>query len=122
MLKPLTVTLHGERPMSWNVYYSGKHWSKRKAEAERVHMLVRSEIDPTWPIFDCPVEIEVRAYFKNRPQDASNICAKFYEDGLIGWLIEDDSPEFVRAVKTVSLIDKDNPRIEIEIKPDDNST
>jgi hypothetical protein len=39
-----------------------------------------------------------------------------YEDGLIGWLIKDDKPEFVRSMTTVSLIDRKNPRVEIEIR------
>ncbi len=117
MNQPITLILDGERPISWNQYYSGKHWSKRKAEADRVHMLVRSAIDPDCQIFNCPVDLEIRAYFKSKPQDASNICAKVYEDGLIGWLLEDDSPEFVRSMTTVSLVDRKQPRVEIEIKP-----
>jgi hypothetical protein len=94
------------------------HWTARKAEADRVHLLVRSVIDPdTVKIFDGPVDIEMVVYFKNRPMDASNILVKTYEDGLIGWVIQDDSPKYVRSVKTVSLVDKENPRIEITLTP-----
>lgn len=102
--------------MSWNKFYSGMHWSKRKAEADRVHLLVRSAIDPNWPMFEAPVEIRITAYFDSRPTDASNICGKIFEDGLVGWLIKDDSPEYVKSFTTASRIDPDNPRVEIEIK------
>ena len=113
-----TLILPNERPMSWNEMYAGLHWSARKAEVDRVHMLVRASIDPDWPTYKKPVAITITAYFKaKRGQlDASNIAAKLYEDGLIGWLIVDDKPEFVRSMTTVSLLDKNNPRVEIEIR------
>ncbi len=113
-----TLILPGEQPISWNKMYSGQHWSKRQAEALRVHLAVRGEIDPNWPMFDGPVHIIMTAYFKNKrvQLDCSNIPAKLYEDGLIGWLIEDDGPQFVRSMTTVSLLDRDNPRVKIEIK------
>lgn len=112
------LTLLDEQPISWNKMYSGQHWSKRKEEVDRVHLAVRGEIDPNWPMFDMPVHITVTAYFKNKSVqlDASNVAAKLYEDGLIDWLIEDDSPQYVRSMTTVSLLDRDNPRVEIEIK------
>jgi hypothetical protein len=116
-MEPITIILPGERPMSWNKLYSGKHWNVRHTEAARVHLLVRAYLDPDWPMFDCPVEIEVRVYFAKNPFDWSNIPAKMYEDGLIGWLIKDDSPKFVQAGRVVSLLDRRNPRVEIEIKP-----
>lgn len=117
-MRTITLMLLGEQPMSWNKMYSGLHWSKRQSEAERVHLAVRGALDPDEPIFDKPVAITVRAYFKNKrvQLDCSNIAAKLYEDGLIGWLIEDDRPQYVEAITTVSLLDRNNPRVEIEIK------
>lgn len=97
--------------------YSGKHWSVRKAEADRVHRIVRGHIDPDWPMFTSQVEIEMKVYFKNRrvQLDWSNIPVKMYEDALIGWLIEDDKPQYVRGGRIVSLIDREAPRVEIEV-------
>lgn len=114
----ITIIIPDERPTSWNKFYAGKHWSFRKREAERVHQLVRAYLDPDWPMFDKPVEIEFRVYFANRrlQLDWSNIPAKLYEDGLIGWLIKDDSPKYVIAGRVLSLVDRDNPRIEIRIR------
>jgi len=117
-MRQVTLILEDEQPMSWNKIYAGLHWSERKEEAARVHLAVRAALDPDLPIFDKPVAITVTAYFKNKrfQLDASNIPAKIYEDGLIGWLIDDDSPQYVQSVTTVSLIDQNNPRVLIEIK------
>lgn len=117
-----TLILPDEQPISWNKMYTGQHWSKRQAEVSRVHLAVRGEIDPNWPMFDRPVHITVTAYFKNKSVqlDASNIPAKLYEDGLIGWLIKDDRPQYVRSMTTVSLLDRQNPRVEIEVREVEN--
>lgn len=116
----ITITIPDERPTSWNTFYAGAHWSKRKKEADRVHQMVRyalpSSVVDSGPLSE-RVDITVRAYFKNRPQDASNICAKLYEDALIGWVIVDDKPEYVRSMRTISEVDKKNPRVEIEVVP-----
>ena len=112
----MKIVLQGERPISWNEFYAGVHWSKRKEEADRVHMLVKCVlINAREVIITDMVDIHVTAYFKNRPQDPDNICVKPYIDGLIGNVIEDDTREFVRIVSSQSEIDKDNPRVEIEI-------
>jgi Holliday junction resolvase RusA-like endonuclease len=117
-MRTVTLTLPNEQPISWNKMYAGLHWSKRQTEARRVHLEVRVALDPDEALFDKPVAITVWAYFKNKrvQLDCSNIAAKLYEDGLIGWLIEDDSPQYVRSMTTISLIDRENPRVEIEIK------
>jgi len=123
----MKITLEGEKPMSWNTLYSGQHWSHRAAEAQRVHTMVKyarrsvAGSEQVYalrdnPTFPSSVDITITAYFKNRPLDADNIASKFYIDGLKGWLIKDDSPEYVRSVTTVSKIDNENPRVEIEIE------
>lgn len=110
----MKIILKNEKPQSWNQMYSGVHWSVRKIEAERVHWLVRSEIvHPT--ILKHPVDIIITAYFKQRALDPDNICCKLYIDGLKGLLLEDDTSKYVKSVKSVSLIDKQNPRVEIEL-------
>jgi hypothetical protein len=43
----MKIILNDEQPISWNSLYAGKHWTHRKREADRVHMLVRAAIDPT---------------------------------------------------------------------------
>lgn len=116
-MRTMTIIIPDEKPVSWNKYYSGDHWSKRNNEAKRVHWLVRAHLDPESPIFNTLVDIEVVVYFENNKVrlDASNITAKFYEDGLIGYLIENDSWRQVRSMKTVTLLDRVDPRVEIII-------
>ena len=126
----MIIILEGERPWSWNKMYAGVHWTERRAEASRVHGLVMWELqqmanlppgamlykmDYTPFLFKEKVDIHITAYFKNKPQDPDNICSKLYIDGLVGNLIENDTREFVRRVTVQSEIDKDNPRVEIEV-------
>jgi len=121
----MKIVLNGERPISWNKMYSGMHWTKRKEEADRVHQLVWLAVKgenwfPGWKDTvesGCAgrVDIHITAYFKNRPQDPDNIASKLYIDGLVGHVIEDDTREFVRKVTVQSEIDKENPRVEIEV-------
>ena len=120
----MKIVLEGERPISWNKFYAGMHWSVRKDEADRVHQLVWATLhefdDMPYEysnfMFTERVDIHVTVYFKNRPQDPDNICSKLYIDGLIGNAIENDTRQFVRKVTVQSEIDKDNPRLEIEIR------
>ena len=118
----MIITLKGERPWSWNKMYAGIHWSKRKEEADRIHELVYYTLKEEGWMFgegSIPpvgrVDIHVTAYFRGRPQDSDNICDKFYIDGLIGSVIEDDDRRYVRRCTTQSELDMLNPRVEIEI-------
>ena len=115
-----TIIIPDERPISWNTYYSGGHWNERNKEAKRVHMLVRTYCLATGhqagDTFKRPVSIIVNAFFKSRPQDADNIAAKLYIDGLKGFLIDDDTPAHVAMVTTASYIDKADPRVEIMVE------
>jgi len=119
----MKITLRGEQPWSWNKMYSGIHWATRAREAARVHELVwfeylenhRDITKQSPPIFENRVDILITVYFKSNPQDSDNICDKPYVDGLIGIWLADDTREYVRRVSTQSEIDKENPRVEIEI-------
>lgn len=117
----MKIILKGERPMSWNTLYAGKHWGVRDAEANRTHVLVRNMlrtmgIKPQKQLYDVPVTIALNAYFDSRPLDPDNICGKFYIDGLKEYLLRDDSHKYVNQVRYASLIDRNNPRIEIDIE------
>lgn len=116
-VQSLRIVIPDHRPVSLNKYYAGMHWTKRKTLADEAHMLVRAHTPPNVQPFVTPVDITVTAYFKNRPLDASNVFAKVYEDGLIGHVLVDDSPQYVRSVKTVSAMDKHAPRVVIDIEP-----
>ena len=115
----MKIVLLDERPISWNKFYAGMHWSARKYEADRVHDLVKYTLladyeENIW-LLPYRVDIHITVYFKNRPQDPDNICSKLYIDGLIGNVIENDTRQFVRKVTVQSEIDRENPRLEIKI-------
>lgn len=95
-----------ERKSEWsrrfglNSYYSGKHWSIRKRDADYFHKIVRvalkkSHIRPV--LFSSPVYMYF--YFNDR-LDCSNhaVYVKLIEDALKGYLIADDSRKFVKGI------------------------
>lgn len=118
----MKIILKNERPMSWNKFYSGMHWTERNEEAQRVHALVKYSLKPEQrKLIIGKVDIYITAYFANRPYDSSNICAKLYEDGLKGIVLINDTHKHVGYVATKSAVDKDNPRVEIELVWSDKS-
>lgn len=123
------IVLQGERPPSWNKIYQSRHWIFRKNLADSVHkrVVIALNILGLRPmnkdhIFNNRVDIIITAYFDKRPLDSDNIGAKLYIDPLKFVLLHDDSPKYVRSTKTISEIDRDNPRLEIEIIPVDKES
>lgn len=111
----MKIILPNERPMSWNIFYSGKHWRTRHEEALRVHGLVKySTLNKTR--LKRPCNITITAYFDKSPLDADNINCKLYIDGLKEKVIVDDNPKWVDSITAKSRVDKDNPRVEILIE------
>jgi hypothetical protein len=66
-------------------------------------------------VFDTRVDIIVTTYFDKRPYDSCNCPVKLYVDGLKGWYIRDDDIKYVRSTKSVVELDRQRPRVEIEI-------
>lgn len=124
----MKIILKGERPLSWNKIYQSRHWIFRKQFADSIHQRVVAALidmgihpfDKT-KMFEGRVDIVVIAYFQNRSLDPDNICSKIYIDPLKFSLLHDDTPKYVRRVSTQSEIDKENPRLEIEIIPIDKN-
>lgn len=94
------------------------HWGVR-------HSITKKYIDKVgWTCrfmdaIELPVDLIVTFYFKNRPLDCSN-CAgmvKMIEDGLVkAKILEDDDIHHVRSVKIISKVNKNTPRIEVEVR------
>lgn len=112
----------GERPISWNKYYSGvSHWTRSK-DAKYIHSLFavdkinyRRDKRKMKPIV-FPVKIIITAYMSGHLIDPDNLCSKLWIDGLKPWLLPDDTPEFVKEVATrIIKAEKDQERIEIEV-------
>lgn len=65
-----------------------------------------------------PVKIKYNWYSKDRRKDIDNIAfaKKFINDGLVAaHVLENDSQKYVAAFEDNFFIDKENPRVEIEI-------
>jgi hypothetical protein len=117
-----TIVLPGERPESWNKHWQSKHWTQRKKERDRVHLVVRSAIDvDTAALYEGQVDIVITAFYettgRSQQIDSPNVVNKPYIDALIGWYLVDDDPIHLRYVTTGSFIDNKNPRTIIEIIP-----
>ena len=114
------IVLEGEHPLSLNKFYAGMNRYARNSVAKSVHtkvcMLARSQLrSPIEPL--SPVRITVTCYFAKRPYDPDNIMAKLYIDGLAkAGIIPHDGPKVVREVRLRSRIDRENPRLEIEVE------
>lgn len=84
-----------------NAYYAGKHWSKRKQDADYWHLLTvsamnRSEVRRK--PFQKPV---ILTFWFNDRLDCSNhaMYIKMIEDGMKGRIIQDDSKKFVKGIE-----------------------
>lgn len=82
------------RQYGFNAYWAGKHWAKRKADADYWHELTRQAVKGLPPLTDFPVVITM--YFNDR-MDSINHAAifKMIEDALKGSIIPDDSRRYV---------------------------
>lgn len=72
------------------------------------------------PSFEGEVDINITWYEKNGKRDIDGIAAggtKFICDGLVmAGIIKDDSQKYVKSINNEFEIDRNNPRIEVEIK------
>lgn len=84
-----------------NAYYAGKHWSKRKQDADYWHLLTASAMnrqDIRRKPFEKPV---ILTFWFNDRLDCSNhaMYIKMIEDGMKGRIITDDSKRFVKGIE-----------------------
>lgn len=90
------------KQFSLNAYYAGKHWAKRKKDADFWHLLVLeaiSQMKRTQKIEMAQQPVLISCYF-NDSLDCSNHAAmvKMIEDALKGIVIQDDSPKYVKGI------------------------
>jgi len=110
----LTIVLPGEEPKSYNKILRMNRWD-RNAEAQAVKQLVASYVPEGTAPFREQVDICILGYYQGRRRDGCNIPAKFFIDGLLGRVIKNDSPVYVRSVTTLSR--RGEPRTVICVKP-----
>lgn len=108
----MVLVLNNEEPVSYNrLLRLNPHARNREAQTRK--LLVREALPAQYSLYEVQVDIAIIAYFKKQMQDNCNITAKLYIDGLLGLVIVDDSPRYVRSVMTISRHDPDRPRVEI---------
>lgn len=83
-----------------NAYYSGKHWARRKQDADFWHLLTQSAMNRQElrrTPFDKPVEI---SFGWNDRLDIDNhaVMGKMITDAMKGRLITEDSRRYVKGV------------------------
>ena len=97
------------------------HWSvgsrlKKKTQEAVMWYIVAAGLKP----INKPVIIHYRFYEENRRRDAGNVLAgadKVIEDALVKCgILPDDGQKWVRNIVPWFGVDKDNPRIEVELK------
>lgn len=91
------------KPPSLNKFYSGVHWSVRKAIVDEWHtlflMALRASGCPR--IVATPINVSVTLFCKGRLLDADNVVvsAKLFCDSLVlGSYIPGDSPKYISSV------------------------
>ena len=97
----IEIPLKVDGRLGLNKQYSGKHWSKRSAEADEVHFLTRlaiSRLNVT-KCFTSPVQITFK-YNSRLDCDNHGYLNKLIVDGLKGKIITDDDKRYVRRIIT----------------------
>lgn len=113
----MVIDFPGLRCPSANEYYSTPHWGKRNKRAKEIHELVWGRLLELGirrgETCNRRVALTVIAYCVPPCLDSSNVGAKLFEDALKGWLLEDDSIEYVYSMTTIALVANENSVIVI---------
>ncbi|MDU7339310.1 MAG: hypothetical protein E7L17_14500 [Clostridium sp.] len=84
----------------FNAVYAGKHWSKRREDAEYLHGMVKAALlqqGIRHNMFDNPVSITF--YWDDRLDiDNHAYMGKLFVDGIKGYLLQDDDRRYLREV------------------------
>lgn len=95
----------------------GANAMKRKNEAKVIEGIKRAGLKKAEQY---PLNIYIIWYEPNRRRDCDNItfATKFIQDALVkSGILEDDSQKYIVGVFHRILVDQENPRIEVELRP-----
>ena len=111
----IEIPLKVDSRLGLNKQYSGKHWSKRNAEADEVHFLTKQAISRLNIIkcFTSPVQITFK-YNSRLDCDNHGYLTKLIVDGLKGTVIIDDDKRYVRRIITEFQSTSQNIIVEVE--------
>ena len=83
-----------------NKLYAGVHWAVRKRQAEEIHQLVQTMLRQKHiprKTFQKPVSVRI-SYNSRLDIDNHGYLSKLIIDGLKGYLIQDDTRRYIRAL------------------------
>lgn len=104
---PPTINKYIGRSVIWA-------YQKDKREYEEENIYLNHRHRPKMPISRC--DIDLKFYFKDKRRRDLNNYEKFIFDFLTtGGFIQDDNYEVIRLQTMSGYVDKENPRVEIEI-------
>ena len=104
-----------EKNYGMNSLYAGKHWSKRKREAEYIKTVVWYAMKMSGVkrrLFERPVCIRL-SYNDRMDCDNHGYMTKMVIDGMRGYLLEDDTRKYVTCV-TQDFWDGEGVRVQLE--------
>lgn len=109
------VPIRCEKNYGMNSLYAGKHWSKRKREAEYIKAVVwyamkMSKVEQR--VMERPVDIRL-SYNDRMDCDNHGYMTKMVIDGMRGYLLRDDTRRDVRSV-TQDFWDGDGVRVQVK--------
>ena len=107
----MIIDLYDLPKISLNSIYSGKHWTKRKADKDNYTLIIKSQFKGVFSK-DKTYNVHYTFFFKSRPLDTSNTVymLKMVEDVIF----EDDSYKIIPKLTIESLKgEKDFLRIKI---------
>lgn len=92
---------------------------KRNQERVRIGLLKARSEETLQRVYKYPIQLKIAWYEPNMRRDVDNItfATKFILDEMVKQgIIQDDSQKYVSGVIHDVRVDKENPRIEVEIQ------
>lgn len=104
----MKLILNNYKIPSWNILYSGKHWTKRQELKEDAKYAILEALNgKRVQMYSDKVSISIIGHFVS-PLDSDNICSKIIIDSLKGSVIKNDTIKYVGSVTVESVKDTRN--------------
>ena len=102
----MIIDIPNLRCPSQNEYYSTPHWTQRNGRAKEIKELVWARLLELGirqgETCNKLIALTVVAFCTPPCLDSSNVAGKLFEDALKGWLLEDDSIQYVYSMTTIA--------------------
>lgn len=119
----LTLPIYGGKRKKFMLgmnWYGVAHFRTRNAVKQEYHVMIGKNLPKNFKL-NSPLTAHYKLYYKNVRSDAPNIVAvvdKFLMDALQehNVIVEDNVKHYIKSSWEVVEQDKDNPRVEVEVK------